>query len=352
MSWTDNIRKITPYVPGEQPKNPDVVKLNTNENPYPPSPKVSKVLKSISQDYDVLRKYPDADMSILVDALSRTYDLDPDCVFAGVGSDDVLAMSFLTFFNSDKPVLFPDVTYSFYPVWADLFGIKYKEIPVRDDFTIDPDAYLQPNGGIVIANPNAPTSIYLGLDHIEKIVKNNPDSVVIIDEAYIDFGGQSALPLIHTYDNLLVVRTFSKSRSLAGARIGMAFGCSKLISYLRDVKFSINSYTMSHDVLRIGTASLEDEEYFTEITSRVIDTRNKAAVKLNELGFTCLPSATNFLFVTHASRNAKEIFTALKERNIYIRYFNLPRIDNYLRITVGTPEEMEKLYDALKTILN
>ena len=351
MSWTDNIREITPYVPGEQPKDPDIIKLNTNENPYPPSPKVSEVLKTISAEYDLLRKYPDADMTPLVNALARTYALDPDCVFAGVGSDDVLAMSFITFFNSDKPILFPDVTYSFYPVWADLFGIKYKQIPVREDFTIDPDDYLQPNGGIVIANPNAPTSIYMGADCIEKIVKHNPDSVVIIDEAYIDFGGQSVLPLIDRYDNLLVVRTFSKSRSLAGARIGMAFGCSKLISYLRDVKFSINSYTMSHDVLRIGAASLEDEDYFTKTTARIIDTRNKAAKRLKEMGFTCLPSSTNFLFVTHASKPAKEIFTSLREKAIYVRYFNLPRIDNYLRITIGTPEEMEKLYDALNKIL-
>lgn len=351
MSLEDNIRKVTPYVPGEQPRSRDVVKLNTNENPYPPSPFVRKVLNKLADEYADLRKYPDADMSILVDALADTYGTDPECVFAGVGSDDVLAMSFLTFFNSDKPILFADVTYSFYEVWAKLFNIPYEIVPLKDDFTIDPEDYKRPNGGIVIANPNAPTSIYMDVKLIEDIVSANPDSVVIVDEAYIDFGGKSALPLTNKYENLLVVRTFSKSRALAGARIGMAFGNKKLIAYLRDVKYSINSYTMNTEVLRVGEASLKDDEYFLETISKIVDTRNKAAIRLGELGFTCLPSATNFLFVTHESVPAPVIFKALKERNIYVRYFNLPRTDNYLRITIGTPSEMEKLYAALKEIL-
>ncbi len=351
MSWNANVRRVVPYVPGEQPKSTDVVKLNTNENPYPPAPAVRKALQEMSAGYDLLRKYPDPDASILTDALSEAYGIDPDRIFVGVGSDDVLAMAFQTFFNSDRPVLFADVTYSFYKVWCELFDIPYELVPVRDDFTIDPDAYKLPNGGIVIANPNAPTSMAMDVSVLESVISGNPDSVVIVDEAYVDFGGASMLPFLDGHDNLLVVQTFSKSRSMAGARIGMAFGQPQLISYLKDVKFSFNSYTMSQEVQRVGAASLSDVQYFTDTLHRIIRTRDAAVPRLKKLGFTCLPGSANFLFATHVSRPAVEIFDELKRRNIFVRHFDQPRISNYLRITIGTDEEMEKLYAALSEIL-
>jgi len=352
MSWDENIHRVVPYVPGEQPVGEGIIKLNTNENPYPPAPGVEKALREVADEYALMRKYPDPDAAMLIDALSKFYGVPDESIFVGVGSDDVLAMSFLTFFDSDKPLLFPDITYSFYEVWADLFRIPHKQIPLRDDFTIDPEAYMQFNGGIVIANPNAPTSLYLDVNSIEKIIAANQDSVVIIDEAYIDFGGTSALPLIRKYDNLLVVQTFSKSRSMAGARVGVAFGSPKLISYLKDVKFSINSYTMSQDVIRIGAAaaSLSDKNYFEDVVQRIIKTREEAAIRLRGLGFKVLDSSTNFLFVTHPGHDAADIYLALKDRNIYVRYFNKPRINDHLRITIGTPEEMESLYAALTEI--
>lgn len=352
MSWDENIHRVVPYVPGEQPVGEGIIKLNTNENPYPPAPGVEKALREVADEYALMRKYPDPDAAMLIDALSKFYGVPDESIFVGVGSDDVLAMSFLTFFDSDKPLLFPDITYSFYEVWADLFRIPHKQIPLRDDFTIDPEAYMQFNGGIVIANPNAPTSLYLDVNSVEKIIAANQDSVVIIDEAYIDFGGTSALPLIRKYDNLLVVQTFSKSRSMAGARVGVAFGSPKLISYLKDVKFSINSYTMSQDVIRIGAAaaSLSDKNYFEDVVQRIIKTREEAAIRLRGLGFKVLDSSTNFLFVTHPGHDAADIYLALKDRNIYVRYFNKPRINDHLRITIGTPEEMESLYAALTEI--
>ena len=354
MSWENNIHRVVPYVPGEQPTGEGIIKLNTNENPYPPAPGVEKALRDMADDYAIMRKYPDPEAGMLVRALSDYYNVPDESIFVGVGSDDVLAMSFLTFFDSDKPLLFPDITYSFYEVWADLFRIPHKQIPLRGDFTIDPEAYMQMNGGIVIANPNAPTSLYLDIPAIESIIAANLDSVVIVDEAYIDFGGESALPLIKRYDNLLVVRTFSKSRSMAGARVGMAFGSPRLISYLKDVKFSINSYTMSHDVIRMGAASaaLSDKEYFEDVVERIIATRTDAAARLRDMGFKVLDSSTNFLFVTHPDHRAGDIYSALKERRIYVRYFNRPRIDDHLRITIGTPEEMESLYAALKEIFD
>lgn len=353
MSWEENIHRVVPYVPGEQPQGDGIIKLNTNENPYPPAPGVEQALRDMADEYAVMRKYPDPDARMLVDALSEYYGVPSDGIFVGVGSDDVLAMAFLTFFDSDKPLLFPDITYSFYEVWAELFRIPHKKIPLRGDFTIDPEAYEQINGGIVIANPNAPTSLYLDVSAIERIIAANPDSVVIVDEAYIDFGGETALPLIDRYDNLLVVRTFSKSRSMAGARVGVAFGSPKLISYLKDVKFSINSYTMSHDVIRMGAAaaSLADSDYFDDVVSRIKATRAEATCRLRELGFEVAESSTNFLFVTHPDHKAADIYNELKARNIYVRYFNKPRIDDHLRITVGTPEEMETLYTALQDIL-
>ena len=259
-SWENNIRRVEPYVPGEQPKEKNIIKLNTNENPYPPSPKVSEALREFNTDR--MKLYPDPGSAVLIDALAERYKVKPSRIFVGVGSDDVLSMAFMTFFNSDKPILFPDITYSFYDVWAEVYRVPYKRIPLDSIFRINPSDYMNDNGGIIFPNPNAPTGVFESVSVIEEIVKANPQSVVIIDEAYIDFGGQSCLPLVDKYDNLLVVQTFSKSRSMAGMRIGFAVGNERLIKYLNDVKFSVNSYTMNHITQICGAAAVEDEEYF------------------------------------------------------------------------------------------
>lgn len=346
--WETYVRKVEPYVPGEQPKH-KVIKLNTNENPYPPSPKVQKIIDGF--DAQQLRLYPDPEVSELIAAIAKNKGLDKEQVFVGVGSDDVLAMSFLTFFGSEQPILFPDITYSFYDVWAELFRIPYEQIPLQKDFRICVDDYKRKNGGIVIPNPNAPTGIAESLDAIEEIIAANPDSVVIIDEAYVDFGTKSAQELLKTYENLLVVQTFSKSRSLAGSRIGYAMGSKKLIAYLNDCKYSFNSYTMDRLTIQVGKSSMEDEPYFTEQVRRIIDTREWAKEQLHKLGFDFPDSKANFIFARHKQRAAEDIFAALKQRNIYVRYFKKPRIDNYLRITIGTKEEMEQLMNALQEIL-
>ena len=346
--WETYVRKVEPYVPGEQPKH-KVIKLNTNENPYPPSPKVQKIIDEF--DAQQLRLYPDPEVSELIAAIAKNKGLDKEQVFVGVGSDDVLAMSFLTFFGSEQPILFPDITYSFYDVWAELFRIPYEQIPLQEDFRICVDDYKRKNGGIVIPNPNAPTGIAESLDAIEEIIAANPDSVVIIDEAYVDFGTKSAQELLKTYENLLVVQTFSKSRSLAGSRIGYAMGSKKLIAYLNDCKYSFNSYTMDRLTILVGKASMEDEPYFTEQVHRIIETREWAKEQLHKLGFDFPDSKANFIFARHKEIAAEDIFAALKQRNIYVRYFKKPRIDNYLRITIGTKEEMEQLMNALQEIL-
>ncbi len=349
-TWENNVRKVLPYIPGEQPQNTDVIKLNTNENPYPPSPKVKEALDIFF--YDKMRLYPDPDANVLVSALAERYNVNKSQVFVGVGSDDVLAVAFMTFFNSGKPILFPDITYSFYDVWADVYRIPYNVKPLSADFRINADDYKGENGGIIFPNPNAPTGVFEPLDKIEEIVKANPDSVVIIDEAYIDFGGESCLPLIEKYDNLLVVQTFSKSRSMAGMRIGFAIGSEKLIKYMNDVKFSINSYTMNPITQICGAASVKDEAYFKETTGKIIATRERTKEELKKLGFTFPDSKTNFIFAKHATKNAKEIFDSLKARNIFVRYWNKPVICDYLRITIGTDEEMDAVITALKEILN
>lgn len=346
--WETYVRKVEPYVPGEQPKH-KVIKLNTNENPYPPSPKVQKIIDGF--DVQQLRLYPDPEVAELIAAIAKNKGLDKEQVFVGVGSDDVLAMSFLTFFGSEQPILFPDITYSFYDVWAELFRIPYEQIPLQEDFRICVDDYKRKNGGIVIPNPNAPTGIAESLDAIEEIIAANPDSVVIIDEAYVDFGTKSAQELLKTYENLLVVQTFSKSRSLAGSRIGYAMGSKKLIAYLNDCKYSFNSYTMDRLTIQVGKASMEDEPYFTEQVHRIIETREWAKEQLHKLGFDFPDSKANFIFARHKEIAAEDIFAALKQRNIYVRYFKKPRIDNYLRITIGTKEEMEQLMNALQEIL-
>ncbi len=348
-SWESNIRRVEPYVPGEQPKEKNIIKLNTNENPYPPSPAVKKILEEY--DTDKMRLYPDPDSSVLVEALAQRYGVGPEQVFVGVGSDDVLSMAFLTFFNSDKPVIFPDITYSFYDVWAEVYRIPYKRIPLDEQFFINADDYICDNGGVIFPNPNAPTGVQESLEMIEKVIKGNPASVVIIDEAYIDFGGESCLPLIEKYENLLVVQTFSKSRSMAGMRIGFAMGNKKLIKYMNDVKFSVNSYTMNPLTLLCGVAAVKDEEYFKSTTESIIKTREEAKKRLSGLGFEFTDSTSNFIFASHNSKPAAEIFEELKKRKIFVRYWNKPRINNYLRITVGTPEEMESLAKALEEIL-
>lgn len=337
--WEKNVRKVVPYVPGEQPKKTKMIKLNTNENPYPPAPGVENVLRELSTDR--LRLYPDPACTELVNAIAEQKGLKPSQVFVGVGSDDVLAMCFLTFFNGEKPILFPDITYSFYDVWADLYRIPYETQPLDEDFHIRREDYYKENGGIIFPNPNAPTGVEASQEMIGDILCHNPDSIVIIDEAYVDFGAESALPLLEKYDNLIVVQTFSKSRSMAGMRIGYAMASETLIRYLNDVKYSFNSYTMDQTALALGAASIEDQAYFEETLKKIIHTRERVKTRLSGLGFSFPDSKSNFIFASHESCPAKELFEALKEQDIYVRYFAKPRIDNYLRITIGTDEEMD-----------
>lgn len=348
-TWEENIRKVVPYTPGEQPNQPDMIKLNTNENPYPPAPGVERVLKEMSAD--TLRLYPDPTAGALVKAIAEFYHLDEDQVFVGVGSDDVLAMCFLTFFNGKKPILFPDITYSFYDVWADLFRIPYERPALDDNFRIRKEDYFRENGGVIFPNPNAPTGVEMPLADIEEILVHNPDVIVIVDEAYVDFGVQSALPLIEKYDNLLVVQTFSKSRSLAGMRIGYVFGNPVLIKYLNDVKYSFNSYTMNTTAIAAGVAAVRDREYFEKTCRKIIETREWTKAELKKLGFSFGDSRANFIFASHETCPAEELFQALREQHIYVRYFPKGRTHNHLRITIGTREEMEKFLSFLKEYL-
>lgn len=346
-AWEKNIRRVVPYTPGEQPKDKDIIKLNTNENPYPPSPKVL----AAKQELERLRFYPDPAAKELVDAIADYHGLNGDQVFVGVGSDDVLAMSFLTFFNSGKPIFFPDITYSFYDVWAELFRMPYETKALDEEFSIVAEDYYEANGGVIFPNPNAPTGKKVELTFIRDILDHNQDVVVIIDEAYIDFGGQSALELLSEYENLLVVRTFSKSRSMAGLRIGYAMGNADLIKALNDVKYSFNSYTMSYPTIVLGVESMKDEAYFKETVAKVVATREWFQEELTSLGFTFQRSSANFVFASHDRIPAKEIFEAAKEKKIFVRYFNKPRIDNYLRISIGTDEEMKTFVDFLKILV-
>ena len=347
--WADKLRKIQPYVAGEQSKNPNIIKLNANENPYPPSPKVKEVLSNFNTDN--LKKYPASDALELKTALAKAYNLNENQIFMGNGSDDVLALCFQAFFCSDKPILFPDLTYSFYPVWCSLFKTPYKNIPLDENFRINPDDYKEENGGVILPNPNAPTGIYENLDFIEKILNNNTDCIVIIDEAYIDFGGESAISLLDKYENLVIVQTMSKSRSLAGLRVGYAFASAELTSVLEAVKNSYNSYTMDSIAISAAAASLADNDYFKDTCNKIINTRQKTIQALEKLGFDVVPSMANFVLATHKSVKAVDIFEKLKAQNIFVRYFKIPRIDNYLRITIGTDDEMDKLFYALKNLL-
>ena len=349
MSWENNVRKVIPYVAGEQPNKPKMIKLNTNECPYPPAPGVQVAAQNL--DYDALRLYPDANNTPLVKGLAEYYGVNENQVFVGVGSDDVLAMAFLTFFNSDKPILFPNITYSFYDVWADLYRIPYKTCTLQPDWHMNVEDYKQPNGGVIFPNPNAPTGLLESLDTVEEIIQANPDVVVIVDEAYIDFGGESALSLLPKYDNLLVVQTFSKSRAMAGLRIGYAIGNEKLIQYLNDAKFSFNSYTMNLTSQTLGVEAIKDDAYFKETTQKIIKTRERVKKELKELGFSFPDSMANFVFASHDSVPAKEIYQALREADIYVRHWNRPEIENSLRITIGTEEEMDQIIHFLKEYL-
>ncbi|MBD5505132.1 MAG: histidinol-phosphate transaminase [Lachnospiraceae bacterium] len=350
MKWEENVRKVVPYIPGEQPRQAQVIKLNTNENPYPPAPGVQKSVAALKQDK--MRLYPEfPEQTELAEALASYYQIDKDQLFIGVGSDDVLSLAFMTFFQSGKPVFFPDITYSFYDVWADLYKIPYETKALDEHFCIRPEDYRQPNGGVIFPNPNAPTGVLMDVGQVEEIIEANRDVVVIVDEAYIDFGGTSCLPLIRKYDNLLVVQTFSKSRSMAGMRIGYAMGNPKLIKYLNDVKYSVNSYTLNYTSLQLGVESVKDVAYYRETCEKIMKTRDRAEEELSKLGFTFPKPYGNFIFASHEKVPAKEIFERLKNNDIYVRFWDKERIRNYLRITIGTDEQMGALYRALREIV-
>lgn len=346
--WSEMARRTEPYVPGEQLNRAEIIKLNTNENPYPPAPGVTEAIRSAAEG---LRLYPSPTADPLRQAIADAEGLGQENIFTANGSDEVLAFSFMAFFDPGKTIRFPDVTYSFYPVYSNLFGVPFEEVPLRNDFTLDTDAFLGADGGVILPNPNAPTGIYEPLDGIRRILEGNPDCVVIIDEAYIDFAGPSAAALITEYDNLLVVRTTSKSRSLAGLRVGYALGSEELIEGLVRIKDSFNSYTTDRLAQAGAEAAFRDAGYFEETTGKIIATRGSSAMRLAELGFTVLPSSANFLFCTHSEADAGELYTKLKSRNILVRHFGKPRIKDYLRITVGTDDEMDKLFGALEEIL-
>ncbi|MFQ9923988.1 MAG: histidinol-phosphate transaminase [Beduini sp.] len=346
MSWKDYLRDVEPYVAGEQPKMANLIKLNTNENPYGPSPKVEAALKMLRSEK--LRLYPDADASGLKKALADLHHLKPEQIFIGNGSDEVLALSFLTFFNSEKPLLFPDITYSFYPVYTRLFDIPYKSIPLNDRFEIVLEDYKQENGGIIFPNPNAPTGILVSVDFIEELLQANPNSMVIIDEAYIDFGGESCVPLLEHYDNLLIIQTFSKSRSLAGLRIGVAYGNRDAIKALQNVKNSFNSYPVDYIAQHLATASVLDHEDMLYKAKKVITAREYTIKELRQLGFEVLESKTNFVFARHPQLEAEKLLADLRAAGIIVRHFNQPRIDQFLRISIGTITQMEELIKFLK----
>ncbi|EXR51637.1 histidinol-phosphate transaminase [Acinetobacter baumannii] len=347
--WSPEVRELEPYVPGEQPKIQNLLKLNTNETPYPPSPKVVEAVQEVlHKKADVLRLYPDPDATVLKQAIAKQQNIDVSQVFVGNGSDEVLAHIFKAFFLQDGPILYPDITYSFYPVYSQFFGTKTKEIPLNENFEIDVRDYTQPNGGVIITNPNAPTSIALSLAEIEQVLQANPDRVVVIDEAYVDFGAESAVSLINRYENLVVCQTTSKSRSLAGLRVGFAIAQSHLIAALEAVKNSFNSYPIDRFAIAAAVASFEDQAYFEEQCQKVITSREKLVRDLTELGFNVLPSKANFIFATHSQHDAGQLAQKLREQGIIVRYFNKPRINQFLRITVGTNEQNARLVQTLK----
>lgn len=347
--WSPEVRELEPYVPGEQPKIQNLLKLNTNENPYPPSPKVVEAVQAVLVDSaDALRLYPDPDASALKQAIAKQQNVALENVFVGNGSDEVLAHIFKAFFVQDKPILYPDITYSFYPVYSQFFGVKTKVLPLNDAFEIVVDDYKQANGGIIITNPNAPTSIALGLQAIEDVLQANPDSVVVIDEAYVDFGAESAVKLVEKYENLVVCQTTSKSRSLAGLRVGFAIAQPHLIAALEAVKNSFNSYPMDRFAIAAAVASFEDQTYFEQQCEKVIRSREKLVNELQEIGFVVLPSKANFIFASLPNKDAGELAAELRACGIIVRYFNKPRINQFLRITIGTDEQNQRLVETLK----
>ena len=351
--WSPEVRDLVPYVPGEQPKIQNLLKLNTNENPYPPSPKVVDAVQAVlAHQADALRLYPDPDATVLKQAIAKQQNVDVSQVFVGNGSDEVLAHIFKAFFIQQKPILYPDITYSFYPVYSQFFGVQTKQIPLNEKFEIDISDYEQENGGIIITNPNAPTSIALGLNKIEKVLKANPNRVIVIDEAYVDFGAESAVDLVSRYENLVVCQTTSKSRSLAGLRVGFAIGQAHLIAALEAVKNSFNSYPIDRFAIAAAVASFEDQDYFQEQCEKVIVSREKLVANLTKLGFNVLPSKANFIFATHSLHDAAQLAEKLREQGIIVRYFNKPRINQFLRITIGTDEQNQRLVDTLKMLIS
>ena len=358
--WNNKIKEIEPYVPGEQPKDKKYIKLNTNENPYSPSEKVIEKIKSMS--LKDLKLYPDPDVSELRKVIAKYFSqkiderITKEQIFVGNGSDEVLALIFMTFFNKGDKVYYPDITYSFYPVYADLFDLKEIKVPLNKNFEIEIEKYFGLDGHIVITNPNAPTSIALKLEEIEKIAEKNPSQLVVVDEAYVDFGAESAVKLVNKYDNVLVVQTFSKSRSFAGMRLGYAIGSENTIEGLNRLKFSFNSYTIDRISIEAGIESFKDNEYFEKTNAKIIQTREKTSEKLKKLGFKVLNSSANFIFISHKDVYAGDLYKQLKENGVLVRYFAKDRIDNYLRVTIGTDEEIgifiEKLEDLLGNNVN
>ncbi len=347
--WSDTVRRLTPYVPGEQPKLDNLVKLNTNENPYGPSPKALAAMAV--QTSDALRLYPDPNSDLFKHAVARFFGIETANVFAGNGSDEVLAHVFLALLRHDKPLLFPDITYSFYPVYCGLYDIKFETVALDDTFAIRVDDYLnRPAGAIIIANPNAPTGCLLPLSEIERLAAGQPDIVVVIDEAYIDFGGESAVPLIARHPNLLIIQTLSKSRSLAGLRAGFAIGHKDLIEGLERVKNSFNSYPLDRLANAGAAAAMDDVEWFDKTRKDVIATREQLSTELRKLGFEVLPSAANFIFARHPAHDAAKLALALRERSIIVRHFKLPRVDQFLRISIGSNEQCRLLTEALTRI--
>lgn len=346
---SDKANSVVPYVQGEQPKDKKYIKLNTNESPYPPSKNVKKIITE--SNFDDLRLYPDPDISDLKNEIAKKYKIETENIFIGNGSDEILAFSFMAFFNKGDKIYYPNITYSFYSVYSDLFDLTEKKIPLKEDFSINVNDYKNLDSGIVIANPNAPTGILLKLNDVEDIIKTNPNNIVIIDEAYIDFGGESAIKLINKYDNLLVIQTFSKSRSLAGMRLGFSFGNKELIKGLKNIKFSFNSYTVNRLSILAGIEAFKDEEYFKESILKIINTREKTKEELKELGFKVLDSKSNFLFMSHNKIFAEDIYLKLKANGILVRYFKQDIINNFIRATIGTDEEMIIFINTLKKII-
>ncbi len=347
--WSPLVHSLTPYVPGEQPKINNLIKLNTNENPYPPSPKVLAEIKA--QTGELLKRYPDPNSDVLKQTIAQYHQLNSNQVFVGNGSDEVLAHAFQALLKQDKPLLFPDITYSFYPVYCGLYQMEYQTIPLTENFEIDINDYHKESGGIIFPNPNAPTGRLLALKNIEALLKKHANKVVLVDEAYIDFGGESAATLINQYPNLLVVQTLSKSRSLAGIRVGFALGHPDLIEALERVKNSFNSYPLDRLAIYGAKAAFEDEAYFQETCQKIIQTRHTLTNTLQALGFNIIPSAANFIFVSHPNYPAEQLAQALRKQSIIVRYFNKPRINQYLRITIGTDAENRQFSQALQSII-